>query len=119
MTEKQGKVMAFLWTGQGFSLKEVHEGLQESTKWSKTTVHTYLTRMEKQGFVTILRDVEPHRYEANMTREECTKEQRHSLLEILYQGATGELISAFLKEKTITREEKEALQQLLDDMEVE
>lgn len=117
ITEKQGQVLAVLWSGEDFSLGEVTKQLKEITNWSKTTVHTYLTRMEKQGLVEILREKEPHRYKANISREECSKDQRKTLLQTIYQGAMGDLISAFLKESPITAEEKKQLQQLLEEME--
>jgi len=73
--------------------------------------------MEAKGMVAIDRDhAKPYR--AVITREECAKEERQSLLNKVYGGAAGDLIAAFLKESSIDRKEAERLRKMLDEMEV-
>ena len=43
---------------------------------------------------------------------------RDSFLQQVYQGSTGDLVAAFLREKPITSQEREELRRLLDEMEV-
>ena len=73
--------------------------------------------MEKKGIVSIDRSSDKP-YSAAITREECAREERQELLSKVYSGATGDLISAFLKESKISKKEVERLKKLLDDMEV-
>ena len=118
LTEAEWSVLRVLWGRDGFSLGEVVTALQPSTGWSRNTVHTYLTRMEKKGLVQIERTTEPHCYSAAVSREACAREERKTLLNKVYKGAAGDLIAAFLKESSITSEERDRLRQLLDEMEI-
>lgn len=112
-TDVEWKVMEVLWK-QSCVLGEIVDALQ----MNRNTVHTYLTRMEKKGYVYIDRSIEPHLYSASITKQESTKTEMELLLNKVYQGNVGDLICAFLKESKITKEEKERLSQLLDEMEV-
>ena len=118
LTEAEWSVMLVLWDGHNDSLGNVSAALKPATNWSRNTVHTYLTRMEKKGLVHIDRTTEPHRYLAAVSREACAKLERSKLLNKVYEGAAGDLIAAFLKESTISSEERARLRRLLDDMEV-
>ena len=117
LSQSEWLVMDVLWSGDSFLLGEIVDKLYEDTRWSRNTVHTYLTRMEKKGIVSIDRGSDKP-YSAAITREECAREERQELLNKVYSGATGDLISAFLKESKISKKEIERLKKLLEDMEV-
>ena len=118
LTDSEWAVLDVLWAGGPLSLGPVVDALKSSTGWSRNTVHTYLTRMEAKGLVCIDRTQEPHLYAAAVTREACASRARHTLLERVYQGRTGDLVAAFLKEETLSAQERDRLRKLLDDMEV-
>lgn len=118
LSESEWLVMEVLWKKKKCAFKDIVDELKDKTKWSRNTIHTYLTRMEKKGLVCIDRSVEPHLYSYIISREDCSKHEREELLNKVYRGAVGDLIAAFLKESQITPEEKEKLNKLLDEMEV-
>lgn len=118
LSDAEWIVMEVLWTKEFMMLGEIVEHLQSQTKWSRTTVHTYLTRMEKKGLVYINRDVDPHLYSAKKSKEDCSKQERQNLLNKVYQGSVSDLVVAFLKESKISSQEKERLSKLIDEMEV-
>lgn len=118
LTEAEWPVLQVLWSGRRYTLGEVVEALRPITGWSRNTVHTYLTRMENKGLVQIDRGGEPHFYAAAVSREECARQERNTLLNKVYGGDVGDLVTAFLKESTITPKERERLRRLLEDMEV-
>lgn len=117
LTEAEWAVMEILWSDERFSLSDTVAALQPIKKWNKNTVFTYLTRMEHKGLVVIDRS-HPKPYAAAISREECAREERDDLLARVYGGATGDLIAAFLKESSISKDEVERLRKMLDDMEV-
>ncbi len=117
LTESEWAVMEALWDSNSLALGEITQALKEVNGWSKNTVLTYLTRMEKKGIVSIDRGSDKP-YSAAVTKEECAREERQELLNKVYSGATGDLISAFLKESKISKKEIEKLRKLLDEMEV-
>lgn len=117
LSEAEWAVLNILWSGRSFSLKEVTTALKEVNGWNKNTVYTYLTRMEKKGLVSIERSQDKP-YSAAVTKEFCAQKERSELLDKVYGGATGDLIAAFLKESSISTEERDRLKKMLDDMEV-
>jgi len=118
LSDSEWKVLEALWQADSLLLGDIVDSLYRRTKWSRNTVHTYLTRMEKKGLVNIDRKTEPHRYSRAVTKDDCSKKERDILLNKVYGGSVGDLVAAFLKESRITPEEKARLNKLLDDMEV-
>lgn len=118
LTEAEWSVLEVLWKRKQFSLGEVVEALRPVMAWSRNTVYTYLTRMENKGLVLIDRTNEPHCYAAAVSREVCARQERSALLNKVYGGAVGDLLTAFLKESSVTPQERDRLRKLLDDMEV-
>ncbi|MPM47999.1 Penicillinase repressor [bioreactor metagenome] len=118
LTAAEWSVLQVLWGRECFSLGEVVEALRPITGWSRNTVHTYLTRMEGKALVLIDRTREPHGYAAAVTREDCARQERSALLNKVYGGAVGDLVTAFLKESSMLPQERARLRKLLDDMEV-
>lgn len=118
LTDAEWAVLEALWQMPDAPLGDYVASLYPQKKWSRNTVHTYLTRMEGKGLVTINRETEPHTYTAAVTREACARQERQGLLNRVYGGSAGNLVAAFLKESHITSEERDALKKLLDEMEV-
>ena len=118
LSEREWTVMAALWETGGAELGELAEQLRPDTGWSRNTVLTYLTRMEAKGLVAIDKETSPHRYRAALDRAGCQAQERRSFLQRVYRGSAGDLVAAFLKEEPISREEREKLRRLLDEMEV-
>ncbi len=117
ITEAEWSLLKVLWSGERFSLKEITNALAPVYGWSKKTVFTYLTRMEAKGLITIDRS-QSRPYAAAVSYETCAREEREELRRKVYEGATGNMIAAFLKESSISQEEIDCLRKLLDDMEV-
>lgn len=117
MSQSEWAVMDVLWSGERFSLGEVAERLRPRTGWSRNTVFTYLSRMEKKDLVAIDRG-HTRPYAAAVGREDCARAERDELLGKVYGGAAGDLVAAFLRESAITAQERERLRALLDGMEV-
>lgn len=118
LSDREWTVLTALWASGGSTLGELTEALRPETGWSRNTVLTYLTRMEAKGLVAIGKEGYPHLYQAALTKEDCQAQARDSFLQQVYQGSTGDLVAAFLREKPITAQEREELRRLLDEMEV-
>lgn len=118
LSEREWLVLGALWNSGGATLGELTQTLYEETKWSRNTVLTYLTRMEAKGLVRIDKGGYPSIYRAALDQDACRAQARDTFLKQVYQGAAGDLIAAFLREKPISAQEREELRQLLDEMEV-
>lgn len=118
LSDREWTVLNALWETGGAELGQLVSWLEPKTHWSRNTVLTYLTRMEAKGLVRIDKVSFPHTYHAASDRESCRKAERRGFLHRVYGGSAGDLIAAFLKEEPISEDERQALRQLLDDMEV-
>lgn len=118
LSEREWLVLGVLWDSGGAALGELTQALQGETGWNRNTVLTYLTRMEAKGLVSIDKGRCPHCYQAALSREECQSQARDSFLQNVYQGAAGDLVAAFLRERPISARERAELRRLLDEMEV-
>lgn len=118
ISDGEWSVLMALWENDGAELGTLINAVSDERKWSKNTLHTYLTRMEKKGLVRIDKESSRHKYFSLVDKESFRKRERKSFLERVYNGAAGDLIVAFLKEEKITKEEREELRKILDKMEV-
>ena len=83
LTDSEWKVLSALWAGGPQTLGQVLERLAGETGWSRTTVHTYLTRMMGKDLVTADQH-SPRRYAAAVTLEECAAQEEKSLMDRAY-----------------------------------
>ena len=119
LSDRERQVLEALWAApEGLALGQTAEALKSATGWSRNTVLTYLTRMEKKGLVSIDKGSYPHIYRAALDRETCRARERQNFLDRVYHGSAGDLVAAFLKESPISAEERARLKALLDDMDV-
>ena len=118
LSDREWTVLSALWDSGGAALGPLTEALRPETGWSRNTVLTYLTRMEAKGLVSIDKSGFPHTYRAALDRAACQSQARRGFLDRVYRGAAGDLVAAFLKESSITPQEREELRRLLDEMEV-
>ncbi len=117
LTDREWKVMSALWDGGAQTLGDVMDRLAPETGWSRTTVHTYLTRMAAKGLVEALGETPKH-YRAALSREDCVRQEERTLVDRAYGGSAGKLVAAFVRSGSLSKEEREQLKQLLDEMEV-
>lgn len=90
LSDKEWRVLERPLGGPGGAgLGAVVDALRPDTGWSRSTVLTYLTRMEAKGLVDIRKEDFPHRYRAAVSREDCAAAERRGLLERAYQGSAA------------------------------
>jgi len=117
LTDSEWKVLEALWAGGPQHLGQILGALAPETGWSRTTVHTYLTRMAAKGLVSMDQS-SPRRYAAIPSRENCVAEEERSLADRAYGGSAGRLVAAFVRSGQLDREARAELRRLLDEMEV-
>ena len=117
LTDSEWKVLDALWAGGPQTLGQVMERLCPETGWSRTTVHTYLTRMMAKGLVAAQGQTPKH-YRAALSRTDCVEKEERTLVDRAYGGSAGKLVAAFIRSGALTAEEREELKRLLDEMEV-
>ena len=117
LTDSEWKVLNALWAGGSQTLGQVLERLEGDTGWSRTTVHTYLTRMMAKGLVEA-QGRAPRHYRALLSRQDCVASEERALVDRAYGGSAGRLVAAFVRSGALTAQERQELKRLLDEMEV-
>ena len=67
ITESEWALMEILWQGE---MTQPQLAQRLGRKWSKNTVHTFLTRLCAKGVLEVDRERSPHVYRASVSREE-------------------------------------------------
>lgn len=116
ISEAEWQVMEVLWTCGPSTTTQVL-GYLPSGKWSRNTVHTFLTRLEGKG--AVISEIGEHGrcFIAAVSRERCRREENRFFLQRVYHGSVGAMMKNFLQEEPLSKEEIAQLRELLDEAE--
>lgn len=117
LTDSEWKVLEALWAGGPQHLGQILGALAPETGWSRTTVHTYLTR-GRQGAGIHGPVLPPAVRRYPQPGDVRPARERRDLVDRVYDGSAGQLVAAFVKDGSLSPQEREELRRLLDEMEV-
>ena len=106
-------VLDCLWGHAPQTVMELVAVLGGKVGWAKSTTITTLRRMEDKGLIRAEVQGRGKRYYPCVDRQSCTKAETRSFLDRVYQGSVGLMVSAMAQEKALTREEINALYEIL------
>ena len=109
------EVMKALWNAGEHTPRTVLEVALEPFGWVSNTVNTYLTRLEKKGFVSVERDRRGNRYTALVTQEDYQAFDSKAVLSQLY-GSPRNFVAALVR-GGLEKGEIDQLRSLLDELE--
>lgn len=110
-------VLRVMWDIGPATVRQVLAALTERGKdWAYTTVLTFMTRMEQKGLVRSDKTGMAYVYRTLVTRNRVRKDRIKSLVEELYDGAAGPMVLQLLKSQQLDRDDIEALQKLIDEL---
>ncbi len=111
------EVLNVLWDRPGSTVRQVMALLHENgRRVAYTTVLTFLTRLEQKGVVESDKSGLAYVYRATVSRDRIRRNRLRTLVEELYDGAAGPLVLQLIKTQKFSREEIEALQALIRDL---
>lgn len=116
ISESEWTVMKVVWDAPPKSLQEILSSLKD-TAWSTTTIQTYLARLVKKGALTTQRQGKGYLYFPAVSEKECQLAESRSFLGRVYNGSLSRMVSGFVKSGNLSKEELEALRQLLEEQE--
>ena len=118
-TEVELQILRILWELGPSPVREIHKKLEAEKGTNYSTTVKMLSVMLDKGRVRRDEDASPHIYRAVSTREKTGKKMLSDLVEKVYAGSTMSLVLQALSSTKATREEREELRRLLDQMEAE
>lgn len=116
ITEAEQKILKLLWEKGRLSTMQITEKLKDETGWSKQAVISFLRRMETKRLVSYEKIGRSKYYTPLPKKEIVAKEERNSFLQKFYHGKLGLMVSAMAEENSLTQEDINELQKLLDDL---
>lgn len=124
LSEAEWYIMNVLWENQklekdALELKQITKELKEQTGWSSGTVRTMLLRLIDKGAVSVDQTTGVYKYSTLIDKKRCVQEEASSFLERIYQGSISQFVACFAKEGKISKEEREEILQLINQMKEE
>ncbi|QAY68364.1 BlaI/MecI/CopY family transcriptional regulator [Paenibacillus protaetiae] len=114
ITEAECEVMKLLWQKEPLSANEIISKLSEQMSWTDQTIKTFLNRLHKKNAIRFEKAGRNYLYYSLVSQEEYLRTENRSFLDRVYNGAVGMLFTKFLEEETLSEQDIEELQQLLE-----
>ncbi|MBX3178342.1 MAG: BlaI/MecI/CopY family transcriptional regulator [Candidatus Hydrogenedentes bacterium] len=119
ISEAEAQVLQALVEMEEATARELYAVLAESTGWAQPTVVTFLRRLEAKGLVSHSKEKGQRAflYRPNQRGRSAGREQVKNLVNRVFGGNPVPLMSMFVEEEALTKEQITALRQLLDEQE--
>ena len=113
LQESERRIMECLWDSGPMGVVPIWHALEESTGWSKSTVNTLVSRMVDKGLIAYREGRRAKEYYPCFGREEVALGETKSLLDKVYMGSVGLMISTLVDNKQLTKEDISQLYDIL------
>ena len=113
LTQSEWYVMDCLWAYAPQTVMQLATDLSQRAGWAKSTTITTLEQMEAKGLVRSTPVGRDTQYHPCVRREEAAKSEVCSFLDRIYRGSVGLMVSAMAQDQALTREEIDALYEIL------
>ena len=117
LTESEWSVMKCLWESLPRTGRELTDILAEEEGWSRSTVLTFLKRLEDKGAVISDMDSGVKLFSPLAKQEDVALREAENLIKKAYKGSISMLLSAFTKKQTLSREEIDELYDIIQQAE--
>ena len=115
-TESELEILGVLWQRGLASVREVHEELARSKDVGYTTTLKLMQIMNEKGLVKRDASVKTHIYQAAVSKEKTQKHLLGKMIDGLFGGNSTQLVIQALGNHKASKEELEAIQNLLNDL---
>ncbi|GJL94229.1 MAG: BlaI family transcriptional regulator [Hyphococcus sp.] len=117
VSEAESAVMEALWVESPLSAEEIIERVADQHDWRAVTVKTLLNRLLKKNAISAKRDGRRYLYEPLLNRTDYVQTQSQSLIDRLFDGRVGSLVTHFSENKKLTDEDVADLKRLIKELE--
>lgn len=119
ISEAEWIIMKILWNGNsenGFTLGDIVKELGADNKWSYTTVRTLIVRLINKDVIKADTNTGVYRYFANITKEECVKDEMHSFISRIFDDSPSKFIATLINDTELNDTERNEIYKLLSDI---
>ena len=109
------ELMMILWrAGVPLTRMEIEERLPKKRTLSKTTILSFLSRLEEKGFVLVEREGRNNRYLPLVQESDYLKQESGSILKKLYGSSVKKFVAALYDGDGLSKEQIAELKDYLD-----
>lgn len=113
ISDAEWDVMEPIWAAGAATAADVIKQLRATHDWNHSTIRTLLARLVEKKALAYDVDGSKYIYRAAVTREQCVRQEGQSFLEKAFGGDVAALLTHFVEEAALDREQIEALRKLL------
>ena len=115
LTPPEWYLMEVLWENSPLYGREIVSALEQRAGWSRSTTLTVLKRLTDKGCVACDDSGKINRFSPLIDRRLAVRRETDSFLDRVYRGSVGMMMSAVVKEQTLSRQEIDELYAILDE----
>ncbi len=119
ISEAEWEVMKILWGKSPMVFTEIKEKLSTSHDWKESTIHTLLSRLVEKGALKIIEVKPVKKYIPALAENECVIKETESFLDRVYNGAVNKLVSGFIENKKLSKNDIKELKDMLEKASLE
>jgi len=116
-TEVELQILRILWELGPSPVREIHKRLEADKGTNYSTTVKMLAVMLDKGLVKRDEQAQPHVYRPGVSRKHAGQRMLSELIEKVYEGSAMSLVLQALSSSRATKEERDEVRRLLDQME--
>ncbi len=113
LSDAEWKILELLWKQGPMTLTEITYALEEETGWQRTTIVSFLKRMEAKDAVYHIEGERAKMFYPKVEQSETKLKETQSFLDKVYRGNVGLMLSNMIKQEALSEEEIENLFSIL------
>lgn len=110
------EMMLVLWEAEGEVPRSYFDQQLKEKNWNINTINTYLSRLEKKGFLTCEKRGKMNFYSPAVAREEYLAFESRSMLDRLYGSSVKRFVTALYQGKKVDQSQLGELEELLEEL---
>jgi BlaI family penicillinase repressor len=114
ISDSEWDVMQPIWDAGGCAAAEVIAKLRATHDWNHSTIRTMLARLVEKGALAYEVDGSRYIYRPAVSRLQRVRQEGRSFLERVFGGDVSALVTHFVANAPLDREQVDKLRQLLD-----
>jgi predicted transcriptional regulator len=111
MTEAEHKLADLIWDEEPVGSGELVKFCSDRFAWKKSTTYTFLKKLCEQG---IFKN-DKSQVTSCVSRDAYLQQQGEAFVEKTFNGSLPKMIAAFMEHKSLTDEQVDEIQQMIDD----
>ena len=113
LSDAEWKILDTLWKHGPMTLMELTHTLEDETGWQRTTVISFLKRMEAKDAVYHIDGERAKMFYPKVKQSEATLNETRSFLDKVFSGNVGLMLSNMIQQDALSDEEIDKLARIL------